>query len=233
MTDLQEIENAYLIRRARSLPWEEKTPGESIAQAEFQNVLRRHAGAVYFGDDSFVSPGAHIYTDRFQLGARGWVASGAIIRGDVSIGDESTVNAFAHIAGHVQIGANVMIAGMAAIYGFNHGFDRVDISMREQGITSKGIRISDGVWVGTNAIILDGVHVGEHSIVAAGAVVTRDSPPFAIIAGNPARVIRLRTASGKGVTSAANAAGGAEVNHHQTLTPHRRRTLAVPRFWRS
>ena len=52
------------------------------------------------------------------------------------------------------------------------------------------VRIGDKAWIGFNAIILKGVTVGEGAIVAAGAVVTKDVPPYTIVAGNPARVIR-------------------------------------------
>ena len=51
------------------------------------------------------------------------------------------------------------------------------------------IRIEDGAWIGAGAIILAGVTVGQKSIVGAGAVVTRDVPPYAIVAGNPAKVL--------------------------------------------
>ena len=59
--------------------------------------------------------------------------------------------------------------------------------------TSKGkIEISDDVWIGTNALILSGVHIGKGAVVAAGSVVTKDVPPFAIVGGVPAKVIKYR-----------------------------------------
>jgi acetyltransferase-like isoleucine patch superfamily enzyme len=62
---------------------------------------------------------------------------------------------------------------------------------REAG--SKGdIVVSDDVWIGTNAIICSGVNIGQGAIVAAGAVVTKDVEPYAIVAGNPAKVIKYR-----------------------------------------
>lgn len=55
-----------------------------------------------------------------------------------------------------------------------------------------GIYIADDVWIGVQAIVLDGVTVGQGAVIGAGAVVTKDVPPYAIAAGNPARVIRYR-----------------------------------------
>ena len=56
----------------------------------------------------------------------------------------------------------------------------------------KTVEIGDHVWIGTNSMILDGVVVGEHAVVAAGAVVTKNVPPFAIVGGVPARIIKYR-----------------------------------------
>jgi acyl-[acyl carrier protein]--UDP-N-acetylglucosamine O-acyltransferase len=54
------------------------------------------------------------------------------------------------------------------------------------------IIIEDEVWLGTNALIMSGVRIGKGAIVAAGAIVTKDVPPYAIVGGNPARIIKMR-----------------------------------------
>lgn len=59
-------------------------------------------------------------------------------------------------------------------------------------------------WVGFNAIILKGVTVGEGAVVGAGAVVTRDVPPYAVVAGNPARIVRQLEPTPKGASGAVN-----------------------------
>ncbi len=65
--------------------------------------------------------------------------------------------------------------------------------MRGQGFSEeKAVVIGDDVWIGGRVIILPGVHVGSHSIIGAGAVVTKDVPEWAIVAGNPAIVKKYR-----------------------------------------
>lgn len=60
-------------------------------------------------------------------------------------------------------------------------------------VLSKGaIEIGHDVWIGTNAIILSGVTIGTGAIVGAGSLVAKDVPPYAIVAGNPAKVLRFR-----------------------------------------
>ncbi len=75
----------------------------------------------------------------------------------------------------------------------NHKFDRLDIPMLEQGFKDEQpVTICDDVWIGVRAIILPGVTVGKGAIIAAGAVVTKDVCEYAIVGGNPARVIKMR-----------------------------------------
>jgi len=58
---------------------------------------------------------------------------------------------------------------------------------------SKGpIIVEDDVWIGTRAMILSGVRIGQGAIIAAGAVVTKDVPPYSIVGGNPAKIIKYR-----------------------------------------
>lgn len=62
----------------------------------------------------------------------------------------------------------------------------------QDAVTRGPVRIGHDVWIGAAALVLDGVTIGTGAVVAAGAVVTRDVPPYAIVAGNPARIIRHR-----------------------------------------
>jgi acetyltransferase-like isoleucine patch superfamily enzyme len=74
----------------------------------------------------------------------------------------------------------------------NHNPPTVDTALRDTGVTARGIRIDDDVWIGAGARILDGVHIGAHAIIGAGSVVTKSVPANATVAGVPAKVIRQR-----------------------------------------
>lgn len=63
--------------------------------------------------------------------------------------------------------------------------------MTRMVLTCKPIRIQKGAWIGANAVILAGVSIGKHAIVGAGAVVTKDVPDYAVVVGNPAKVIKM------------------------------------------
>ena len=141
---------------------------------------------------AFVANGAHVIAQRLRLGELSLIASGCLVRGDVAFGDNCTLNAGAITMGKVTIGNDVRIASGAVLVGFNHVFEDNEKPIWHQGSTSEGLVIEDDVWIGTNVTILDGVTVGAHSVIAAGAVVAKDIPPWSIVGGVPARVIRSR-----------------------------------------
>jgi len=101
-------------------------------------------------------------------------------------------NSFIQVRGPVVIEDEVIFGPGVSIFSENHGTASLDIAIVHQPSTRKGVKVCRGVWVGTRATILDGVTVGEHSIVAAGSVVTKDVPPYSIVGGVPARVIKSR-----------------------------------------
>jgi acetyltransferase-like isoleucine patch superfamily enzyme len=112
----------------------------------------------------------------------------------IKIGTGCTINPYTVIysAGGVTIGNNVLIATKVVLSSHNHVFEDRHKLIKEQGLTSKGIKISDDVWIGANATILDGVTVGEGAVIAAGAVVVKDVEPFTVIGGVPAKKISSR-----------------------------------------
>lgn len=111
----------------------------------------------------------------------------------LSIGDNSGIGEFSELYGDITIGNNVMMGTNCIIYSRNHAFTRTDIPMRQQGFSEvRPVIIEDDVWIGGRVTILPGIRVGTGAILGAGSVVTKDVPPFAIIGGNPAIVIRYR-----------------------------------------
>jgi acetyltransferase-like isoleucine patch superfamily enzyme len=125
------------------------------------------------------------------------VCGGALILtcgGKITIGDDCSFNPYCVIYGHgnLAIGNCVRIATQTVIIPANHNFDRRDLPIHRQGLSMKGVRIGDDVWIGAGVKILDGVEIGSGSVIAAGAVVTRAVAPFTIVAGVPARAVKTR-----------------------------------------
>lgn len=120
---------------------------------------------------------------------------GAHFDSDLTIGDFSGVGIGCNVGGSVTIGDHVMMGPECVLLSHNHRFDRLDIPMCQQGFSEEQpIHIGNDVWIGTRAIILPGVTVGDHSVVGAGAVVTKDVPPYAVVGGVPAKILKMRNA---------------------------------------
>jgi len=111
----------------------------------------------------------------------------------VVIGDNSGLGGRCRVPGDIRIGNNVMMAENFLAFGCNHRFDRTDIPMIFQGNDERKITvIEDDVWIGANVIFTPGRTVKTGTVIAAGSVVTKDFPAYAVIGGNPARILRMR-----------------------------------------
>ena len=113
-----------------------------------------------------------------------------------SLGDESGIGKNSYIGITVTIGKNTMMGMDCLILTRNHNFSNILEPMMYQGFADeKPVSIGDDVWIGARVIILGGVHIGNHAIIGAGSVVTHDVDDYAIVAGNPAKIIRYRNDS--------------------------------------
>lgn len=129
----------------------------------------------------------------FSLGERSVIESFSCINnavGDVFIGNHTRIGIHNTIIGPVTIGHHVNLAQGITVTALNHNFSDLSKRIDEQGISTQPVTISDDVWIGANAVILPGVTIGQHAVVAAGAVVTKNVPPYSIVAGVPAKVIK-------------------------------------------
>lgn len=112
----------------------------------------------------------------------------------ITIGDRCAVGAGSFLGGQggIAIGRDVIMGPAVRIFSENHRFDAMDVPIRDQGTERAPVEVGDDCWIGAGATIVAGVRVGEGSVIAAGAVVTHDVPPFSVVGGVPARVIRSR-----------------------------------------
>lgn len=112
----------------------------------------------------------------------------------VTVGDRSGIGKRCRIPSNITIGNDVMMAEEVIILNQAHNFEDLTKPMGLQGYQPRTKQyIGDNVWIGTRAIILPQVErIGEGAIIAAGAVVTKDVPAYAIVGGNPARIIKSR-----------------------------------------
>lgn len=129
-----------------------------------------------------------------ELGRGVRIAPSAVIISPprVSFGDDCCVNEYVHIlgSGGVTCGRGVYIANHASIVSTTHPVDVEFIG--DHPLIEQAVTIEDRVWIGCHAVILPGVTLGRSSVIAAGAVVTGDVPPYSVVAGVPAKVIRYK-----------------------------------------
>jgi acetyltransferase-like isoleucine patch superfamily enzyme len=123
------------------------------------------------------------FTSIVSKGAKINLAKGCNIGSHCRIASES----------YISIDESVLVAAYCYIGPGNHRFDDPSAPIISQGMqVSKGVSIAKNVWIGTRSTILDGVNIGENAIIGAHSLVTEDVPANAIVAGTPAKVIRMR-----------------------------------------
>ncbi|WP_075352545.1 acyltransferase [Algoriphagus marinus] len=124
-------------------------------------------------------------------------------KSEIKIGKNFYIGRNSQIECDTVIGNNVIFGNNVALVGkYDHHFQEIGIPIRFasqirdhtyswKGLNSKVI-IGDDVWVGYGSILLSGIKIGKGSIVAAGSVVTKDVEPYAIVGGNPAKLLKNR-----------------------------------------
>lgn len=168
----------------------------SIKSLVMAAVRRMQTQLKLAGKSRFLTAGRGLH---IGMGTRLWAPQRLVIGNDVYIGKQ------VHIEANCEIGDYCLLANRVAIVGrHDHDFSRIGFPVRYAPwvgshrfvslyADEKAVIESD-VWLGYGVIVLTGIIIGRGSIVAAGSVVTKDIPPYSIVAGVPARVIGQRFA---------------------------------------
>ena len=142
-----------------------------------------YAGVVIGGD--FQTGHSVVIRERTRIGDRVVVGTHSVIDGNVVIGSNVKIQTNVYIPTHTTIGDDVFIGPCVTITN-----DKYPLRRRDE-YEPRGAIIEDSASIGANATLLPGVRIGEGSMVGAGAVVTRDVPPWSLAVGVPARVSPL------------------------------------------
>ena len=181
----------------RSSGWVLVGKGASIRYARHLSVGRDFIVEDYAEVNCMTYRGI-IAGDRVTIGKHAIIRPtniyGSAIGEGLKIGNNSSIGPYSYIgcSGFIEIGDNVMMSPRVSIYAENHLFDHPELTIKEQGVKREFVKIEDDCWIAANTIILAGVTIGRGSVIAAGSVVTKDVPPYSIVGGVPAKVIKSR-----------------------------------------
>ncbi len=126
-----------------------------------------------------IEPGA-VIREKVEIGANAVIMMGAIINIGAVIGEGTMIDMGAVLGGRATVGRHCHIGAGAVLAGVIEPASAVPVI------------VEDDVLVGANAVVIEGVHIGKGAVVAAGAIVTSDVPDNAVVAGCPARVIKMK-----------------------------------------
>ena len=177
--------------------------GEGYVDVTMRRAIWR-AAARAVGHGLVVGPGvAFKHLDRFEFGSRVFIGAQAYLQGRFDgtcvIGDQVWIGPQAYLDARDLVLEDYVGWGPGAkVLGSVHTGLPVDVPIVQTDLEIKPVRIEAWADIGMNAVVLPGVTVGRGAIVGAGAVVTKDVPPFAVVAGVPARVIGTRGDSDSG-----------------------------------
>ncbi len=131
------------------------------------------------GINARIEPGA-IIREQVEIGDNAVIMMGAVINIGAVVGEGTMIDMGAILGGRATVGKNCHIGAGAVLAGVIEPASAIPVI------------VEDGVLVGANAVVIEGVHVGKNAVVAAGAVVIADVPENAVVAGCPARVIKMK-----------------------------------------
>ena len=178
--------------------------------AELEGILRENAGKItdcvvendrrnsgvplldLKGVKARIEPGA-IIREKVEIGEGAVIMMGAVINIGAVVGKGTMIDMGAVLGGRATVGDRCHIGAGAVLAGV------------VEPASATPVIIEDNVLVGANAVVIEGVHVGRNAVVAAGAVVIEDVPEYAVVAGSPARFIKIKDEKTEGKTALVDA----------------------------
>lgn len=177
----------YYSLKPKHLSWAQ--PWQQAWQQELSQLE-----TVKIAANCFIAPEAHLFAEPgrdITIDEGSFIAAECFIHGPINIGKQVAINHGCSLDGGsrgITIGDHTRIANNVKIYAFNHGMSP-ERPIAVQPTTSKGVNIGEDVWIGAGVGIVDGITIGNHAVIGMNAMVTKDVPDWAIVAGNPAIVI--------------------------------------------
>jgi maltose O-acetyltransferase len=115
---------------------------------------------------------------------------------NIHLGNNILIGWKSWFAGHggIYIGNNVVFSHNVTLWTSNHNYDSPDLESIpfDSKLLLRPITIEDNVWIGFGAMLAPGVRIGEGAVIGMGSIVTKDVPSYAVVGGNPAKVIKFR-----------------------------------------
>jgi acetyltransferase-like isoleucine patch superfamily enzyme len=187
----------------------------------------RHRRFLSLGTGSVLEHGARLSClglDGTRIGRRVTIGKYAIIEctsvlwhlgAGLEIGDNSSVGDYSFIgcAGGVKIGNNVLMGQRVSFHSQNHRFGDPSSKIADQGVQDGPIIVGNDCWLGSGSILLAGVELGDGCVVAAGSVINTSFGPNSVVAGVPARLVKVR-----GANQAADAEASRSTQNDQRQT---------------
>ncbi len=177
--------------------WKDIRPvleGHEFAHLELENNCRNSAIPMLDLKDipARIEPGA-IIREQVAIGKNAVIMMGAILNIGAVVGEGTMIDMGAVLGGRATVGKNCHVGAGAVLAGVI------------EPASATPVTVEDDVLIGANAVVIEGCHIGQGAVVAAGAVVVADVPANAVVAGCPARVIKIKDEKTAGKTALVDA----------------------------